>query len=317
MMRRTLLAAVGAMALTFPALAQNKVTRIVVAFAPGGPVDTVGRILAEQLTKDLGRQVIVDNKPGANGAIGAQDVLRSAPDGNTMWITSVGAVAINPALYPDLPYNMTKDFAPVSIVVNNVEILVVNPKNPAKSPKDFIANAKANPDTSVASSGIGSIPHLAMEQLGDATGAKFMHVPFKGAAPAIAEVLGGHVSGFFGDVPGLISYIKSGRLTPIAVASAKRHPALPDIPTFEEHGFKGIDTNNWYALFVSAKTAPDVVASLNKSVRTALMNPEVNAKLTSLGADPAPSTPEELAAILKGDTDKWGILIKAKQIKAE
>lgn len=317
LLRRTWLAAAGCLVLAGPALAQSNTSRIIVAFAPGGPVDSIARIISEPLSRELGRTVIVENKPGANGAIGAQEVMKSAADGTTMWITSVGAAAINPSLYDKLAYDMVKDFSPVSVVVNNVELLVINPNDKASNATEFVANAKAAKDTAMASSGIGSIPHLAIEQLADATGAKLLHVPYKGAAPAISDVMGGQVAGFFGDVPGLIGHVKSGKLKPIGLASSTRHPALPDVKTFEEQGLKGIDTNNWYAIFVSSKTSPDVVSKLNKALKAVLETPEISKKLLSLGAEPAPSTPEALAALLKQDTQKWAALIKAKGIKGE
>lgn len=317
MLRRTFLAAISCLALAGSSFAQTKPTRIIVGFAPGGPVDSVARILADQLGKELGRTVIVENKSGANGAIAAQEVIRSAPDGGTIWITSVGAAAINSSLYDKLVYDMTRDFAPVSLVVNNVEVLVINPNDSAKDAADFVAHAKRAKETAMASSGVGSIPHLAIEQLADATGAAFLHVPYKGAAPAISDVMGGQVAGFFGDVPGLIGHVRGGKLRAVGVAAPKRHPALPDVKTFEEQGFKGIDTNNWYAIFVSLKTPPAVVETLNKAVRASLTAPDVNAKLTALGAEPAPSTPEELAALLRADTEKWAALIKAKNIRGE
>jgi tripartite-type tricarboxylate transporter receptor subunit TctC len=300
------------------AAAQVVPTRIVVSFTPGGPVDAVARGVAEQLGKELGHPVVVDNRPGANGAIGAMEVLRAPPDGRTIWITSVGAAAINPALYDKLPYDMQRDFAPVSLVVDNVELLVVNAADPSKSAADFVARAKAAPQpVAMASSGIGSIPHLAIEQLADATGARFVHVPYKGAAPAITDLMGGQVGGFFGDVPGLIGHVKGGKLRALGIAAPQRHPSLPDVPTLEEQGIKGVDTVNWYAFFVSAKTPPAVIDGLNKAVRAALTTPAVRDKLLASGADPRPTTPQELAALLKSDTDKWARLIKAKGIKAE
>ena len=317
MLRRIVLAAVGSVALAAAAHAQSGQTRIIVAFAPGGPVDSIARIIANPLAKELGRNVIVENKPGANGAIGAQEVMKSASDGTTLWITSVGAAAINPSLYEKLAYDMVKDFSPVSVVVNNVELLVINPNDKASNATEFVANARAAKDTPMASSGIGSIPHLAIEQLADATGAKLLHVPYKGAAPAISDVMGGQVSGFFGDVPGLIGHVKSGKLKPIGLASATRHPALPEVKTFEEQGLKGIDTNNWYAIFVSSKTSPEIVDALNKALKTVLESPETRDKLIALGAEPTPSTPGQLATLLKNDTEKWARLIKAKGIKGE
>ncbi|MCB1997802.1 MAG: tripartite tricarboxylate transporter substrate binding protein [Burkholderiaceae bacterium] len=298
--------------------AQTPTTRIVVSFSPGGPVDAVSRTLAEELGKALGHTVVIENKPGANGAIGAMEVVRSAPDGRTIWITSVGAAAINPSLYDKLPYDMQRDFAPVSLVVNNVELLVVNPADPAKSAGEFVARAKASADgLPMASSGIGSIPHLAIEQLADGTGAKLVHIPYKGAAPAITDLMGGQVAGFFGDVPGLIGHVKGGKLRVLGIAAPKRHPALPDVPTLEEQGIRGVDTVNWYAFFVPAATPPAVVLALNKAVHQALTAPAVRDKLIASGAEPLPSTPQELAALLKSDTDKWARLIKAKGIKVQ
>lgn len=300
------------------AFAQGNTTRIVVSFSPGGPVDSVSRTLAEQLGRELGGTVVVENKPGANGAIGANEVLRSPADGRTIWITSVGAAAINPALYDKLPYDMVRDFAPVSLVVNNVELLVVNAKDPAKGAADFVARSKSAPQgTAMASSGVGSIPHLAIEQLADGTGAKLLHVPYKGAAPAITDLMGGQVGGFFGDVPGLIGHVKSGRLKALGIASPKRHPALPDVPTLEEQGIKGVDTVNWYAFFVPAKTPAAEIERLNKAVRNTLNTPAVRDKLLASGAEPMPSTPQELAALLKSDTEKWARLIKAKNIRIQ
>ena len=318
MTKRRLLFAALCLAASATVFAQPNVTRIVVSFSPGGPVDAVARALGEQLGKELGRTVIIDNKPGANGAIGAVDVMRAKPDGSTLWITSVGAAAINPSLYEKLPYDMQRDFAPVSVVVNNVELLVVNQNNPAKDAAEFVAATKKLKDpTPMASSGAGSIPHLAIEQLMDSTGAKLLHVPYKGAAPAITDLMGGQVAGFFGDVPGLLAHVRSGKLKALGVASGKRHPSLPDVKTLEEQGIKGVDTNNWYAFFTSAKTPPATVESLNKAVRNTLSNPTVRDKLLATGAEPAPSTPQELSALLKQDTDKWGKLIRAKNIKAE
>lgn len=309
----------AAMVIAGAAGAQGNVTRIIVAFAPGGPVDTVARVMADQLGKELGQTVIVENKPGANGAIGANEVKRAAPDGRTLWLTSVGAAAINQSLSPNLPYSMEKEFQPVSVVVNNVELLVVNRKNPANTAAEFVAASKAAPNPfPMASSGVGSIPHLAIEQLVDATGAKLLHVPYRGAAPAINDVASGHVQGFFGDVAGLIGQIgPDGQLKPIGLAAMKRHPRLPAVPTLEEQGLKGIDTNNWYALYGPANMPPATVAALNKAVRATLAAPAVSEKLIALGAEPAPSSPEELAALQKQDAGKWAKLIKAKNIKAE
>jgi tripartite-type tricarboxylate transporter receptor subunit TctC len=317
-MKHFLLAAALATTLAATAHAQPKVTRIVVSFTSGGPVDAVARALSEQLGKELGRTVMIDNKPGANGAIGAVDVMKAAPDGGTLWFTSVGAAAINPSLYEKLPYDMQRDFAPVSLVVNNVELLVAQQSNPVKDANEFVAaSKKGSAPTPMGSSGTGSIPHLAIEQLADSTGAKLLHVPYKGAAPAITDLMGGQISGFFGDVPGLLGHLQGGRLKALGVASSRRHPSLPDVKTLEEQGIKGVDTNNWYALFAPAKTPPEVVEALNKAVRNTLANPVVREKLLNIGTEPAGSTPQELATTMKRDTEKWAKLIRAKNIKAD
>lgn len=318
MIKRYLLAAAFAAMLTPAVHAQPKTTRIVVSFTSGGPVDAVARTISEQLGKELGRTVIVDNKPGANGAIGAVDVMKSAPDGTTLWFTSVGAAAINSSLYEKLPYDMQRDFVPVSLVVNNVELLVAQQSNPAKDAAEFVAaTKKRNEPTPMGSSGTGSIPHLAIEQLADSSGARLLHVPYKGAAPAITDLMGGQISGFFGDVPGLLGHLQGGRLKALGVASGKRHPSLPDVKTLEEQGIKGVDTNNWYALFAPARTPPDIVEALNKAVRNTLANPAVREKLLKTGTEPVGSTPQELAATQKRDAEKWATLIRAKNIKAE
>ena len=293
-------------------------TRIVVAFPPGGPVDLVARALADEMGKALGTRVIVENKAGANGAIGAEAVARAEPDGHTLWLTSVGAAAINPTLYAKLPYDMAKDFAPVSLVVNNVEVMVVSPQNPASTTAEFIAAAKKDEKLgTMASSGTGSIPHFVIEQLSDVSKTSLLHIPYKGAAPAITDVMGGQVGGFFGDVPGLLGHIRSGRLKAIGLAAERRHPALPDVPTLAELGMPGVDSNNWYALFVPAKTPPATIDKLNQAVRRTLATPAVAQKLSATGAEPAASSPQEMKALLERDTAKWARLIRAKKITVE
>ena len=296
----------------------DRLIRIIVAFPPGGPVDFVARTIAEPLGKELGARVIVDNKAGGNGAISAETVARSAADGATIWLSSVGAVAINPVLYDQLTYDVQRDFAPVSLVVNNDELFVVNVNDPANTVPEFVANAKKRPGpTPIASTGIGSIPHLAMEQLAESSKANLLHVPYKGAAPAVTDVMGGQVAAFFGDIPGLIGHVKGGKLKAIGIAAPKRHPALPDVPTFVEQGVGGVDSNNWYALFVAAKTPREVVAALNRAIRNVLATPAVSEKLAASGAMPMASTAQELILLLRQDTEKWGKLIRDKRIVAE
>ena len=300
-----------------PLFAQGseKPVRIIVTFAAGGPVDTMARTIAEPLGKALGRTVIVDNKPGANGAIGANEVMRAEPDGNTLWLSSVGAAAINQAIYPRMSYNMMRDFTPVSLVANNVELFVVNASNKAADAAEFVAQAKLQKDSApIASSGKGSIPHLALLQLEQSAGVELLHVPYNGMAPALTNLMGGQVAGVFADVPAVMGHVKAGRLRALGIASKTRHPLLPDVKTFEEQGFKAVDTNNWYAMFVSSKTPPEIVKALNKAVQQAVADPAANARITQSGAEPKSSTPEEMAALLKADTDKWSRLIKVRQI---
>ena len=314
-----LTAGAGALLAATRARAQPGTTRVVVAFPPGGPVDFVARVLSEGLTTDLGHPVIVENKPGGNGAIAANFVSHAAADGANLWLTSVGAVAINPSLYEKLSYEPQTDLSPVSLVVNNVEVLVVHPSAPFNTGAEFVAAARkrASKPLTMASSGTGSVPHLATELLRDAAGINLMHVPYRGAAPAITDVIAGHVDGFFGDIPGLIGHIKSGKLKAIALAAPKRHPALPEVRTFAEMGVQGVDSDNWYGLFTTKGTPAPEVERVNRAVRRVLQDPAVSAKLTASGATPAPSSPAELAALLRKDTEKWARLIRTKNIKAD
>jgi len=298
------------------AWSQSNIVKMIVAFPPGGPVDFVARTLAEPLGKELNVQIVVENKPGGNGAVAAEYISANAADGKTLWFTSAGAVAINPGLYDNLSYNPLKDLAPVSLVVNNVELLVVNPGSPANNGAEFIALAKRK-DLALASSGTGSVPHLAMEQLADSTKTKILHVPYKGAAPAITDVMAGHVDGFFGDIPGLIGLIHSGKLKPIGIAASKRSVTLPDVKTFAEMGVPGVDTNNWYAVFVKSGTSKSDVDRLSAGIKKALKLEAVNTKLVQSGAEPVGSTPEELGSLLRADINKWTQLIKAKKITAD
>lgn len=320
-MNRRLFAALAACLFAAGAVhaqAPAKTIRLVVAFPPGGPVDFVARTISEQLGRELNAQILVENKAGANGGIAADYVARSAPDGTTLWLTSVGAIAINPGLYEKLSYDPVKDFAPVSLVVNNIEVLVVTPSYPANSASELVAASKAKKEpTPIASSGIGSIPHLAMELMAEAAKANLIHIPYKGAAPAITDVMGGQVVGFFGDVAGLIGHIKSGKVKAIGVAADKRHPLLPDVRTLPEQGITGVDSDNWYALFAPAKVPAETINALNAAVRRVMATPAVRERLISTGADPVASSPQELAALLKRDTEKWARVIKANNIKAQ
>ena len=314
-----LVAILGATTIALTSLcvsAQNKSIRMIVAFPPGGPVDFVARSIGEALGKELGQTIIIENKPGANGIIAAEYVIKSPPDGSVLWFTSAGAVAINPGLYPKLPYNPQTDLAPISLISRNDELLVVNPKNPATGPKDFVENALKQ-RTTMASSGMGSVPHLASALLADATKAQLVDVPYKGAAPAITDVMAGHVDAFFGDVPGLINNIRAGKLKPVAMAADERHPLLPEVKTFKEIGVEGVDSDNWYALFTSKDTPASEVMRINQAVVRTLNQPEVKKRLLDSGTLPASSTPAELAALLKKDAAKWARVIREKNIQPD
>jgi len=317
MIKRMLCAGLLGLALVGAARAEAPV-RLVVAFTPGGPVDLVGRVLAEQLGKQLDRPVIVENRPGANGNIGAAYVAKAPADGSVLFLTSVGAVSISPALYRDLPYDPAHDFAPVSRVVNNATVFVVNPSNPATDATDFVrrSQAAAQPPA-IGSSGVGSIPHLTLEMFKDASRANVLHVPYKGASQVINDVLGNQVAGFFGDVPGLIGHLQAGKLKALGIAAPTRHPLLPQVQTLAEQGIAGVESNNWYGLLAPAGTPPETVERLNAAVRTALQDAGVRDKLERFGAQPAPSSPQELAALIASDRAKWSTLIERKLIRPE
>ncbi len=319
--RRFLLVLVLACPLTLATVstfAQTKTTRLVVGFAPGGPIDFVARVLSEQLGRELGHQVVVENRAGANAGIAAEFVARAPPDGQTLFLSSTGAIAISPALYEKLSYDPLRDLTPVSLVVNTDEVLVASVTNPANTPPEFIAHAKQRKDgATMASSGIGSVPHLAMELLADLTRANLRHVPYKGVAPAITDVIAGHVDALFIDVPVALAHIKSGKLKALGIAAPKRHPLLPDTKTLEEMGFAGVDSNNWYAIYTSRGTPPAEVERVNQALRRTLENDGVKSRLIASGVLPAPGSPAALAALQKADSEKWARIIKLKNIKGE
>jgi tripartite-type tricarboxylate transporter receptor subunit TctC len=307
-----LLAAAGVQAQDYP----TRPIKVVIAFPAGGPTDFVGRLLADKLKDLLGQPVIIENKAGANGAIGADFVAKSAPDGYTLFLTTSGAVTITPNLRTDTPYDTVRDFAPISRVVSVNEVLAVRPDLAAKSAKDLAAMAMAKPGAlAFASTGVGSPPHLALELFQAAAGVKFVHVPYRGAAPAITDLLGGQVIAMFADAPVLLPQIQAGKLKALAVAAAQRNPVLPDVPTLVEQGYAGMDADNWYGLLAPAKTPPAIIAKLNAALRAALADADVKQKLVKTGAAPTPSTPEEFARFLRDELARWGKVIREKGIK--
>jgi len=309
----------GLAVLATPAQAQDYPTRpvrLVIAFPAGGPTDFVGRLLADKMKDLLGQSVIIENKAGANGAIGADYVAKSEPDGHTLFLTTVGAVAITPGMRNDLPYDSLRDFAPITLVVRNTTILVVRSELPVNSAKELAALAKTKPgEIPFASTGVGSMPHLALELYQAAGNVKFLHVPYRGAAPALTDLLGGQVQALFADAPVLLSQIQSGKLKAIGAASNQRTEVLPDVPTLAEQGFADTHAENWYGLLAPARTPKPALAKLHGAVVAALNDPDISRKLIQSGAVPAPTSAEEFGQLLKVEIDRWGRVVRANNIK--
>jgi tripartite-type tricarboxylate transporter receptor subunit TctC len=304
----------GAAAQDFP----TRTVRIVVAFPAGGPTDFVGRLLADKLKSLLGQNVVIENKPGANGAIGAEYVARGEADGHLLFLTTAGAVAITPHLVAKLAYDPIRDFVPVTLVVRNTTVLVVKPEKPVASAKELAALAAKRPGAiPFGSTGTGSITHLALELFQSAAGVRFLHVPYRGAAPALTDLLGGQIQAMFGDVPVLLPHIKSGALKPLGAAAAARNAVLPDVSTLAEQGFPNTVADNWYGLLAPAKTPAAVIAKLHDAVVAAINAPEVQEKLVQSGAVPAPTSSAEFGAMLGEELARWGRVVREKNIKQE
>jgi tripartite-type tricarboxylate transporter receptor subunit TctC len=308
------LAAAPAAAQTYPA----KPIRIVVPFPAGGPTDIVARLVAVTLGEVMGQTVVVENRAGANGLIGVDSVVKSAPDGYTMTMTTASPVAISPAVYPKMPFDTVRDLAAVTLATTTPELLVVHPSVPARSMKELIALAKARPgDLNIASTGSGSLPHLAMELLKVAGRVDVTHVPYNGAAPAVTALVGGQVHGMFADLPVLLPYVQGGRLRALGMASPKRATLLPDLPTMSEQGLASVEAVNWYGVLVPAATPREIVARLNEGFRKALADGALREKLAARGADPVANTPEQFAAYLKQDIARWAKLAQTTSIKVD
>ena len=307
-----LLAALPAQAQDYP----TRPIRIVIAFPPGGPTDFVGRLIADKMKDALGQPVIIENKAGANGTLGADAVAKSPPDGYSVFLTTFGAVTVSPHTFPNLPYAPLRDFAPIVQVVSNTTYIVVNPKLGIKTAKDLVALAKEKPGTvTFASTGVGSPPHLAQEEFAASAGVKFLHVPYRGAAPALTDLLGGQVQVLAADLPVLISQIQGGALLPLGAAADRRNSRLPDVPTLAEQGYPDTDASNWYGLLAPAKTPPAVIGKLNSAVNGALNDPDVRRKLVDSGAIPVGGTAEAFGAFMKAEYEKWGRVVRERGIK--
>jgi tripartite-type tricarboxylate transporter receptor subunit TctC len=292
-----------------------KPIRIVVALAAGGGVDTSGRMLGQKFTDAWGQQAVVENRPGAGGSIATEVVARAAPDGYTLLMTSMGH-AIIPALYK-LPFDTIKDFAPISLFVQSPSVLAVHPSLPVKTVKELIAFTKARPNEILFStSGSGSGQHLAMELLNRMAGIQLVHIPFKGTAASITDLVSGRILVSAASSISTLPHVRSGRLRALAVCSAKRSPSAPDLPTIAEAAVPGFAVDQWYALFAPAGTPRDIVQKLHGEVVKVTSNPESRTRLLSMGLDPVGSAPDEFAAYVKVETAKWGKLVREAGIRA-
>jgi len=309
-----LLAATAAVAQSYPA----KPVTFIVPFPPGGGTDISARTVAAKLTEKWKHSVVVENRAGAAGILGADAAAKARPDGYTLLIVNVGVTSINPALYPKLPYNPDTAFTPISLICELPFVLMASPSFPPSSVKELVAYARANPDkVTFASSGQGGSPHLTAEIFQLATGTKMTHVPYKGGGPAMTDLMAGHVDLLFASVLEGSGHIKAGKLKGLAVTHAKRSPAVPDVPTLAEAGVKNAESGSWIALLAPAGTPAAIVAKVGADVKEVVAAPDVKEKLIAQGAVPQASTPAELQKLIDADLARYGRIIKEKGLKAE
>ena len=296
----------------------NKAVRMVVPFAAGaGSNDIMARLVAQKLSDNFGQQVVVDNRPGASGIIGTDIVATAQPDGYTVLMMSL-TLTVNPSLYNKLPYHTEKDLTPVTEVASAPLMLVTHPSLPVKSVQEFIAYAKANPGKlNFGSGGPGTTPHLAGEMLKTMAGIRVIHIPYKGGAPALADLVGGQIQFMCENIPGTLPFAKAGRLRALAITDKKRSPLLPEMPTLDESGLKGYEIVGWNGLFVPAGTSPAIVNKLHAAVVKALALPDVRERLTTMGADGIGNTPQQFTAFIKAEIVKWAKVVKDAGIKIE
>ena len=303
----------GAQAQTYP----NRAIRLVVPSSPGGGTDITGRIVAQKLSEQLGQQVVVDNRAGAGTIIGNEVVAKAAPDGYTL-LMGLSTLAINPSMYAKLPYDALRDFAPVSLAVLSPNILTVHPSVPAKNVKEFVALAKAKPGTvTFGSAGLGTSPHLSGELLKVLAKIDIVHVPFKGSGQSVISQLAGEIAANFPSVPTAIPYIKAGKLRGLGVTTVKRTQALPDVPSIAEAGVPGYEATQWFGVLAPAGTPRPIIDRLHQEMVKLLRSADVRDRLIADGTDPVGNTPEEFAAYIKSETDKWAKVISAAGIKPQ
>jgi tripartite-type tricarboxylate transporter receptor subunit TctC len=306
------LAATLSQAQTYP----TKTVRIIVGLAPGGTTDVFTRTLAQRLTEAWGQTVIVENRPGASGMIGAEAVAKSAPDGYTLLVSPQTSLAVAPALYGKAPYDTVKDFAPVSLLGSTPLVMIVHPSFPARTFKEFIALAKKQPLT-FGSGGVGSSPHMTGELLSAALGVKMTHVPYKGENPAIADTIGGQIPIMFGNLPVALPHVRSGKVLALATTTAKRSPLAPEIPTMSEGGIKDFEMATWYGMLAPAGTPPELVAKIQRDAARVLSDSATRERLTNMGVDLVLNTPDEFKAYLASEIARYTQIIKSAGLKAQ
>lgn len=295
----------------------QKPVTLVVGYAAGGATDVIARLVATKLGEQLGQPVVVDNRPGANSNLGAQIVAKAAPDGYTLYVYTI-ANTINASLYAKLGYDPVKDFEPIGLIAKIPNILVVNNNVPVKSVADYIRFAKESKDgITFASSGSGSSIHLSGEMFKMQTKLNMLHIPYKGSAPAVTDLLGGQVQSMFDNAPSALPHVKAGKLRPIAITSAQRSPLLPDVPTVAESGFPGFDVQSWFSLAAPAGTPQPIIAQLNAALNKALATPDVRQRLQDMAATPEPGTPEQLRSFAQAEIQRWREVVKQSGAKAE
>ena len=307
------LAATNAAAQAYP----TRPIHLIVPFPPGGVTDIVGRIIAQRLSEGLGQQVVVENRGGGNGSIGAALASKATPDGYTL-LMGTATHAINATFMPNPGFDLEKDFAPVSLVASVPLLLAVNPSMPVTDVKSLVAYAKANPGKlNFASGSTGSASHLAGEMLKSAAGIQMTHIPYKGGGPAVQDLIAGHVGLMFENMPSILPHVQAGRLRGIATTGPKRSAAIPELPTMIESGFPGFEAGSWYGIFAPAGTPPEIVDRIHAEVVKALKNPEMQKQLSAQGADPIGNSPQEFAAFIHGEIAKWAQVIKTSGAKPE
>jgi tripartite-type tricarboxylate transporter receptor subunit TctC len=295
-----------------------KPIRLVVPFTPGGSTDILARAIGLELTRAWGQPVVIDNVPGAGGSLGADKVAKATPDGYTLLMGHIGTLAVNPSLYPALPYDPVKSFAPVAWVARVPNVLVVNPQVAARSVKELVALARSRPgQLNYGSGGNGSAANLATEYFKLQTATSLLHIPYRGTAPAINDLIGGQIQVLFTGAPAVLSQIRNGQLRALAVSSPQRLPALPDLPTVAEAGYKDFEADQWYGVVAPAGTPREIVARLNTQINLALNAPELKARLTSEGAVATPTTPEAFGKHIASEIARWKPVIQSGRVKTD